>query len=176
MKLQRLYFTFICLFLANVQLANKIHVHARVQWEDILEEKTNVFIKSPHLKPSGKEFKEAKLSNCFSADSLPVESAQCLRLRDLQTELKISTKPLLKSYCALSSGKESAEKHYSTWFLLKSLLARFQMWAFYENIRFSSGMSSHRTLACTWILLAHWTVVYWDKEAPAGEEQIIYLC
>ena len=33
------------------------------------------------------------------------------------------------------------------------------MWAFYENIRFSSGMSSHRTLACTWILLAHWTVV-----------------
>ena len=110
------------------------------------------------MKPSGKEFKEAKLSNCFSADSLPVESAQCLRLRDLQTELKISTKPLLKSYCALSSGKESAEKHYSTWFLLKSLLARFQMWAFYENIRFSSGISSHRTLACTWILLAHWTV------------------
>ena len=110
------------------------------------------------MKPSGKEFKEAKLSNCFSADSLPVESAQCLRLRDLQTELKISTKPLLKSYCALSSGKESAEKHYSTWLLLKSLLARFQMLAFYENIRFSSGMSSHRTLACTWILLAHWTV------------------
>ena len=41
---------------------------------------------------------------------------------------------------------------------LKSLLARFQMWAFYENIRFSSGMSSHRTLACTWILFASWTL------------------
>ena len=32
------------------------------------------------------------------------------------------------------------------------------MWAFYENIRFSSGMSSHRTLACTWILFASWTL------------------
>ena len=71
-----------------------------VHWEDIPEEKTNVFIKSPHLGLARQDFKEAKLSNCFSADSLPVQSAQCLRLSDLQTELKLSTKPLLKFYCA----------------------------------------------------------------------------
>ena len=88
-----------------------------VHWEDIPEEKTNVFIKSPHLKPSGKEFKEAKLSNCFSADSLPVESAKCLRLGDHQTEFKMSTKPLLKFYCALSTGKESAETELLNWLL-----------------------------------------------------------
>ena len=64
--------------------------------EDIPEEKTNVFIKSPHLGLARQDFKEAKLSNCFSADSLPVESAQCLRLGDHQTEFKMSTKPLLK--------------------------------------------------------------------------------
>ena len=71
--------------------------------------KTNVFLKSPHLNLASKDFKEAKQSNCFSADSLPVESAQCLRLGDPQTEFKMSTKPLLKFYCALSTGKESAE-------------------------------------------------------------------
>ena len=46
---------------SNVQLANKIHVHARVQWEDILEEKTNVFIKSPHLKPSKQGFQRSQV-------------------------------------------------------------------------------------------------------------------
>ena len=88
-----------------------------VHQEDIPEEKTNVFIKSPHLGLARQDFKEAKLSNCFSADSLPVQSAQCLRLSDLQTELKLSTKPLLKFYCALLTGKESAANNYSTWLL-----------------------------------------------------------
>ena len=73
-----------------------------------------VFTKSPHLKLAIKDFKEA---NCFSADSLPVESAQCLRLGDHQTEFKMSTKPLLKFYCALSTGKESAETELLNWLL-----------------------------------------------------------
>ena len=48
---------------------------------------------------------------------LPVESAKCLRLGDLQTEFKMSTKPLLKYYCALSTGKESAETELLDWLL-----------------------------------------------------------
>ena len=79
--------------------------------------KTNVYLKSPHLNLASKDFKEAKQSNCFSADSLPVESAQCLRLGDPQTEFKMSTKPLLKFYCALSTGKESAETELLNWLL-----------------------------------------------------------
>ena len=54
--------------------------------------KTKVFLKSPHLNLASKDFKEAKLGNCFSADSLPVESAQCLRLRDQQNLFKLKLK------------------------------------------------------------------------------------
>ena len=45
-------------------------------------------------------------------------------------------------HCALSTGKESAEKQLPNLASLKSLLANFQMWSFYENICFSSGMYS----------------------------------
>ena len=37
--------------------------------------------------------------------------------KPLQTEVKISIEPLLKFYCALSTGNESAENNYSTWLL-----------------------------------------------------------
>ena len=59
-----------------------------------------------------------------------------LTTKPLQTEVKISTKPLLKFYCAPSTGKESAEKQLLNLPSLKSLLSRFQMWALYENIGF----------------------------------------
>ena len=54
--------------------------------------KTFVFTKSPHLNLASKDFKEAKQSNCFSADSLPDESAQCLRLGERQNLFKLKLK------------------------------------------------------------------------------------
>ena len=50
--------------------------------------------------------------------------------KPLQTEVKMSTKPLLKFYCALLTGKESAENNYSTWLLWKSLLCGLFMKTF----------------------------------------------
>ena len=40
-----------------------------------------------------------------------------LTTKPLQTEVKISTEPLLKFYCALSTGKESAETELLNWLL-----------------------------------------------------------
>ena len=85
--------------------------------EKTFQKKNECFPKKSTFEPSWKGFQRSQLSNSVSADSLPVESAKCLRLGDHQTEFKMSTKPLLKFYCALSTGKESAETELLNWLL-----------------------------------------------------------
>ena len=111
--------------------------------------KTFVFTKSPHLNLASKDFKEAKQSNCFSADSLPDESAQCLRLGERQNlfKLKLKRQQNLYSNSIVRSQlvRNQLRQNYSIGFF-EILASQVQMWTFQENIRFSSGMSSLETL------------------------------
>ena len=139
--------------------------------EKTFQKKSECFPKKSTFEPSWKGFQRSQLSNSVSADSLPVESAQCLRLGDPQTEFKMSTKPLLKFYCAHSSGKESAEKHYSNWLLWKSLLCGL----FMKTFVFSSGMSSRCTSISSRIREFGWLCYVNDLLNKKHEKTGIYL-